>query len=46
MWEFPGSSVVRTLCFHYREPAVIKSGLIPGWETKILQAAQFCQENK
>ena len=44
MWEFPDSSVVRTPCFHFREPAVIKSGLI--WETKIVQAAQFCQKKK
>ena len=34
-WEFPGSSVVRTLCIHCW-------GLdsVPGWEMKILQAKQ------
>jgi len=33
--EFPGSPLDRTLCPHCCSP-----GLIPGWGTKILQAAQ------
>ena len=35
-WEFSGSSVVRTWCFHCR-------GLdsVPGWGTKVLQAVWY-----
>ena len=37
--EFPGSPVVRTRCFHCRG-----LGSIPGWGTKIPQAAQHGQK--
>ena len=39
--EFPGGPVVRTQHFHCYGP-----GSIPGWETKILQAARHGQKNK
>ena len=38
-WKFPDGPVVRTLCFHCRDP-----GSIPGWGTKILQAALYGQK--
>ena len=38
--EFPGSPVVRTQCFHCRDP-----GSIPGRETKIPQAV-LCGQKK
>ena len=37
--ECPGSSAVRTPCFHYQV-----SGLIPGWRTKIPQVTQHSQK--
>ena len=37
--EFPGGSVVRTLCFHCRRP-----GFNPDWRTKIPQALQCGQK--
>ena len=40
-WEFPGSPVVRTRHFHCWGP-----GSIPGWGTKIPQAAQSGQKKK
>ena len=39
--EFPGGLVVRIWHFHSRGP-----GLIPGWGTKILQAAQSKRKKK
>ena len=36
--EFPGSPVVRTLCFHYKE-----LGSVPDWGTEIPHAAQSSQ---
>ena len=42
IWEFPGGPVVRTLRFHWRRPP----GSIPGWGTKILQAAWCSQKKK
>ena len=41
LWEFPGSLVVRILCFHCRG-----LGLIPGWGTEIPQAVQCGQRKK
>ena len=41
LWEFPDISLVRTLCFHCRGLA-----LIPGWGTKIPQAAQHGKKKK
>ena len=45
MWEFPGSSAVRTPQFHLggRRWGVC---LIPGQGTKVLQAAQCSQKKK
>ena len=39
--KFPGSPVVRTLCFDSPGP-----GLIPGWGTKVPQASQHGQQKK
>ena len=39
--DFPGGRVVRTLCFHCRGP-----GSVPGWGTKILEAAQPKKKEK
>ena len=41
IWEFPGSPVVRTRCFHCHG-----LGSIPGRGTKIPQAAQHNQKKK
>ena len=41
IWEFPGGPVVRTPRFHFRG-----MGSIPGWGTKIPQAAQYGQKQK
>ena len=41
LWELPGGPVVRTRRFHFRGP-----GSVPGWGTKIPQAAQCGQKKK
>ena len=38
-WDFPGSPVVKTLCFHCRV-----AGSIPGWGTGIAHAMRHDQK--